>query len=47
MLNMKVVEFFKLYNIVLGLRFRNSKFTTFKLHFETRMEFKLTLSFPS
>jgi hypothetical protein len=28
MLNMKVVEFFKLYNIVLGFRFRNSKFTT-------------------
>jgi hypothetical protein len=23
--NMKVVEFFKLYNIALGLRFRNSK----------------------
>jgi hypothetical protein len=28
MLNMKVVKFFKLYNIVLGLRFRKSKFTT-------------------
>jgi hypothetical protein len=26
---MKVVEFFKLYNIVLGLKFRSSKFTAF------------------
>jgi hypothetical protein len=33
MLNMKVVEFFKLYNIVLGLRFRNSKFTAFYIAF--------------
>jgi hypothetical protein len=28
MLNMKVVEFLKLYNIALGLKFRKSKFTT-------------------
>jgi hypothetical protein len=33
MLNMKVVEFFKLYNIALGLKFRNSKFTTFYVKF--------------
>jgi hypothetical protein len=30
---MKVVEFFKLYNIDLGLKFRNSKFTTFYVKF--------------
>jgi hypothetical protein len=30
---MKVVEFFKLYNIALGLRFRNSKFSTLEVKF--------------
>jgi hypothetical protein len=30
---MKVVEFSKLYNIALGLKFRNPKFTTFYVKF--------------
>jgi hypothetical protein len=30
---MKVGEFFKLYNIVLGLKFKNSKFIAFHVKF--------------
>jgi hypothetical protein len=30
---MKVVDFFKLYNIALGLKFKNSRFTDFYVKF--------------
>jgi hypothetical protein len=30
---MKVVEFFKLYKLALGLKFKNSKFTTLHVEF--------------
>jgi hypothetical protein len=35
---MKVVEFFKLYNIVLGLKFKNSKFAAFHVKFLNKGE---------
>jgi hypothetical protein len=45
MLNMKVVEFFKLYNIALGLKFRNSKFTTFYVKFLNKGRIWITFVF--
>jgi hypothetical protein len=33
---MKVVEFFKLYNIALGIKFKNSKFTAFYVKFSNK-----------
>jgi hypothetical protein len=33
---MKVVEFFKLYNIALGLKFKNSKFIAFYVNFSNK-----------
>jgi hypothetical protein len=41
---MKVGEFFKLYNIALGLKFKNSKFTFLHVNFGTKVGFELLLS---
>jgi hypothetical protein len=44
---MKVVEFFKLYKLALGLKFKTSKFTTLHVEFLNKVEFKLPLSLPN
>jgi hypothetical protein len=41
---MKVGEFFKLYNIALGLKFKNSKFVCLHMKFGTKVGFELLLS---
>jgi hypothetical protein len=42
--NMKVGEFFKLYNIALGLQFKNSKLIFLHVNFCTKVGFELLLS---
>jgi hypothetical protein len=41
---MKVGEFFKLYNIALGLKFKNSKLVSLHIKFGTKVGFELFLS---
>jgi hypothetical protein len=45
MLNTKVVEFLKLYNIALGLKFRKSKFTTLLVKFMNKDRIWITFVF--
>jgi hypothetical protein len=40
----KVGEFFKLYNLALGPKFKNSKFTFLHVNLWTKVEFELLLS---
>jgi hypothetical protein len=44
---MKVVEFFKLYNIALGLNSKTQSLQLFMLTFQTKMEFKSPFSLPT
>jgi hypothetical protein len=43
---MKVVELFKPYNIVLGLKLKNSKLTALHVEFRTKVKFKLPCPYP-
>jgi hypothetical protein len=42
---MKVVELFKPYNIVLGLKLKNSKLIALHVEFRTKVKFELPWSF--
>jgi hypothetical protein len=44
---MKVVEFFKLYNIILGFKFKNSKLTAFHVIFLSKVEFEFFCPYQS
>jgi hypothetical protein len=42
----KVVELFKPYNIVLGLKFKNPKLAALQVEFRTKVKFKLPCPYP-